>query len=108
MHYSVGEYYDYDDYISMFEKHGATLVRVDNVESPPEDAAKLLNACRDALERWQAEVQLDPAMKEDIQMWVVDYLTEFERLWQASPNEMFQRDYMTSHWNMFFQKRTAR
>jgi len=108
MRYSVGDYYDYDDYIAMFEKHGATLVRAENIESPPGDTAKLLAGCRDAFGRWQAEGRIDPAMREEIHARVVDYLAEFERMWRSHQDSAFQRDYMTSHWNMFFQKRPAR
>jgi SAM-dependent methyltransferase len=107
MKYSVGEYYDYDEYIRMFEKYGVTLVGSDNVQTPPEKAAELLASCRRTSQRWNEEVELDATMKAVIRNRADDYLAEFERRWKSQPDETFARDFMTSHWNLFFQKQPA-
>jgi len=105
MNYSVGDYYDYDFYIRAFEARGARLVRADNVATPADQATALLERCRLALTQWLTETTVDAEMKASIRAAVEDYLSQFEREAATDSSGTFARDYMTSHWNMFFQKR---
>jgi len=112
--YSVGDYHDYDYYIRTFAKYGVSLVRSDNVQSPIEDLPTLLDACRKAFSHWEEHLALAPEMKANIRDHVVGYLRDFDthskprRRWswpfRSGPEDGFLRDYMTAHWNMFFQK----
>jgi SAM-dependent methyltransferase len=104
MAYSVGEYYDHDWYIDTADKHGLSLVRSVHLETPIEEARELLERCRETYERWRSETEIDPEMKAMICDNVDGYLTELDRQ-LAAPDEHFPRDYLSSHWNMFFTKR---
>jgi len=108
MAYSVGEYYDYQYYIRIFEEYGATLVTVENIQKPLEEAAQLIAGCEAALEKWESEMALPAAMKANLRRRAQEYLVEFRRGYKSRPDQVFVRDYMTSHWNMFFRKGTAR
>lgn len=112
--YSVGDYHDYDYYVKTFDKYGVKLVRSDNVQPPIEELPKLRQACRSAFVRWGAELKIDPDIKADIRQHVNEYMREFDqrskprrRWWwpfASEHDELFLRDYLTGHWNMFFQK----
>lgn len=103
--YSVGEYYDYDYYIRTFEKYGATLANVDNIHRPVADAPQLIAACETALEKWEHGIELPATTKSHLRVRAQEYITEVKRRYELGPDEVFVRDYMTSHWNMFFRKR---
>lgn len=102
MNYSVGEYYDYDYYIETYAKYGATLVHADNITSPVDDIPKLLDGAKAAFAKWET-IALDEPHKTAVRSAATTYLADFERMAKA-PNEAFARDYLTSHWNMFFRK----
>lgn len=102
MGYSVGEYYDHDHYIETYTKYGATLVHADNVTSPDEDIPKLLEGAQQAFAAWE-ERPLEELHKDAVRAAATEYLAEFERK-AKQPDALFRRDYLTSHWNMFFQK----
>ncbi len=117
MGYSVGDYHDYDYYIRTFAKHGVRLVRADNVQSKMEELPKLVGACKSGFAKWETEMQIDAEMKTNIRNQVTEYLRVFEEkakpqrswctLFRAKPDPLFLRDYMTAHWNLFFQKPLA-
>ena len=112
--YSVGDYHDYDYYLRTFAKYGVTLVHSDNVQAKPEELPALRAACERAFSKWSAECAIEPAIKDDVRRHVTNYLHTFaqkskrRRRWSwpftAEHDELFLRDYLTGHWNMFFQK----
>ncbi len=112
--YSVGDYHDYDYYVRTFAKYGVALVRSDNVQSPLADLSKLRDTCGSALTRWETECKIDPEIKTGVRRRVTDYLRDFDQqaapkkkywVFKAEPDPLFLRDYLTAHWNLFFQKR---
>ena len=105
MPYSVGEYYDHDYYVKKCAAHGLELVRSAPVETPIDEGRALLDKCRATFEQWKRESEIEAAMKDDIIGKVDAFLAEFEATLDDKPDELFARDFMSSHWNMFFRKR---